>query len=258
MAIRNETHALARQVPYLLERAYASADGLTGQTIEFPLRRTSDGALVEPTAAGSSVTVLAYGSAVVSAAALTVSGSVASYTFSPNVPSSTAQLGEGWEVQVVLVIDGERYPFRRKAILCEWVPRNVITAADLYDVIPELQHTIPQAQQTGRGDGTGWAPQIDAAYYAFIRKMLAAGRPIWKAREPTGYYDWLLAKSLDMAVRAIPADDGSIWAQYRRDVYHRLREAEAGLVLQYDDDDRDKRRGANGPVVLWPVGRSRW
>ena len=258
MATRNDTHALAWKVPYLLERAYSSADGSTGQTIQFPVRRTSDGALVEPTATGSTVTVKSAGTAVVSSAALSVSGSIASYTFDAGEPDSTSTLGEDWELQVVLVIDGERYTFRRKAILCEWVPRNVITAADLYDVIPELEHSIPQSQQEGRGDGTGWSKQIDAAYFDFVRKMLSAGRPIWKSREPTGYYDWLLAKACYKAVRAIPASEDSIWKRYRTDTYHMLKEAEGNLTLQYDDEQADDRAGVAGPVVLWPLGRSRY
>ena len=57
MAIRADTYALSRPVPYLLERAYASASGATGQTIEAPIRQTGDGSLVTVTESGSTVTV---------------------------------------------------------------------------------------------------------------------------------------------------------------------------------------------------------
>mgnify|MGYP003646258604 FL=1 len=259
MAVRSETHALARPVPYLLERAYADAAGTGGQTIEAPVRSTGDGALVAPTAVGSTVTVLDPGGIkVVDAAAVAVSGSVASYTFGASVPATTASLGDGWTVIWSLVISGEVYTFRQAAILCEYVPRNVITAADLYggEGIAELRYAVPQAQQDApRGDGTGWGPQIDASYYDFIRKMLANGRPIWRSREPTGYREWLLSRSLQRAVETIPATEGSSWAEYRKRAYFRMRSAEASLKLQYDTEDPTIRRPGVGPILMSAVGR---
>jgi len=260
VAVRSETYSLSRPVPYLLERAYSASGGGTGQTIEAPIRQTGDGALVAPTESGSTVTVLdASGTAVVNAAAVTVSGSTASYTFSAGVPGATYAVGDGWTVIWALVISGEIYTFRHAAILCEYVPRNVITAADLYggDGIPELRHSVPQAQGD-RGDATGWAPQIDAAYYELIRRMLADGRPIWRSREPTGYRDWLLATALLRAAESIPAPEGSPWHTYRRDAWHRRQRAEARLRLQYDTEDVSIRRPGDGPIYTSPVGRPSW
>jgi len=259
MAVRSDTHALSRPVPYLLERAYSDAAGTNGQTIEAPVRSTGDGALVAPTAVGSTVTVLdASGNTIVDAAAVTVGGSVASYTFGASLPSSSASLGDGWSVIWSLVIAGEVYTFRQSAILCEYVPRNVITAADLYggEGIAELRYAVPQAQQDApRGDGTGWGPQIDASYYDFIRKMLANGRPIWRSREPTGYREWLLSRSLQRAVETIPATEGSSWAEYRKRAYFRMRSAEASLRLQYDTEDPSIRRPGAGPILMCAVSR---
>lgn len=260
MAIRAETYALARPVPYLLEQGYQDAAGSTGQTISAPVRSTAAGALVAPTASGSSVTVTdASGSEVVSAAAVTVSGSEASYTFAAGEPSTAYSLGDGWTVTWSLVIDGEVYTFRHGAILAQYVPRNVITAADLYggDGFPELRHAVPQAQGD-RGDGTGWGPQIDAAYYDLIRRMLRDGRPIWRSREPTGYRDWLLARALQLAADAIPAPEGSQWARMQTRAYHRMRAAEAALRLSYDDEAVGVRRPGEGPIYTAPVGRPRW
>lgn len=260
MAIRAETHALARPVPYLLEQGYSSADGSTGQVIEAPIRRTSDGALVVPTASGSKITILDPSSTkVIDAAGLVVSSSVSSYTFAAGQPDTAYTLGDGWTVEWSIVISGEVYTFRRRAVLCEYVPRNVITASDLYggSGFPELRHAVPQAQGD-RGDGTGWAPQIDAAYHEFIRKMLRDGRPIWKSREATGYWDWLLAKSLKLAADSIPAPEGSQWARLQVRAYHRMREAEAHLRLQYDDESTTRRRPGEGPIYTSPVGRPSW
>jgi hypothetical protein len=248
MAIRAETYAPTRPVPYLLERTYA-------QTITCPVRSTAAGALVEPSSGKITVT-RPDGTALVSGAAVTVSSSVASYVLTV---SASEALGEGWTVVWALVIDAETYTFRLAAILCEYVPPNMITAADLYggEGIPELRYAVPQAQGD-RGDRTGWAPQIDAAYYSFIRRLLSDGRPVWLVREPTGYREWLLATAIKLACDAVPAAQGSIWETYRKDAWHRVRHAEAALKLQYSDASIG-RRSAGEPVIwLAPVGRSRW
>jgi len=248
MGIRAETYAPDRPVPYLLERGYA-------QTITCPIRSTAAGALVEPTSGKITVTK-PDGTALVSAAAVTVASSVASYALT--VPA-TETLGEGWTVVWALVIGAETYTFRLAAILCEYVPPNMITAADLYggEGLPELRYSVPQAQGE-RGDNTGWAPQIDAAYYAFIRTLLSDGRPVWLVREPTGYREWLLAASIKNATDAIPAPSGSMWENYRKEAWHRLRHAEAALKLQYSDSSIGLRRGGEPVIWLAPVGRPRW
>ncbi len=90
MAVRSDTHALARPVPYLLERAYSDAAGTSGQTIAGPVRATGDGALVAPTATGSTVTVLGpAGSKVVAEAPVAVSGPGALQTSTTSVPALT-------------------------------------------------------------------------------------------------------------------------------------------------------------------------
>lgn len=261
MAVRNETHAIDRPVPYLLEQGYADVAGTGGQTIQAPVRRTQDGELVAVTASGSTVSVTdGGGQVVVTGAAVTVSGGVASYTFAAGLPSTGHQLGDGWTVVWRLNIGGEFYTFRRRAILCQYVPRNVITAADLYggDGVPELKFKVPQAQRSDGGDGTEWGPQIDAAYYDFIRKMLADGRPIWLSREPTGYRNWLLAKALLRAVDSIPAQAGTVWAEAKRAAYRRWREAEATMRLQYDTEASTVRRPGTGPIYMTPTRRPRW
>ena len=244
-------------MPYLLEQGYSSADGLTGQTIAAPIRRTSDGELVTVTESGSTVTVREpSGTVMVDGAAVTVSGGQATYTFAAGEPGSSYSVGEGWSIEWALVIGGETYTFRAGGILCEWVPPNVITAADLYggEGFPELRYAVPQAQGE-RGDDTGWGPQIDAAYYELIRRMLRDGRPIWRSREPVGYREWLLAAALKHAADAIPAPEGSQWARLQVRAYHRFRAAEAGLRLQYDDEATTIRRPGDGPIYCVPVGR---
>jgi hypothetical protein len=261
MAVRTATHALDRPVPYLLEQGYRDVAGTGGQTLSAPIRQTSDGELVAVDAAGSTVTITGPdGVPFVSAGAVSVSGGVASYTFAAGSPGTTYSLGEGWTVVWALNIGGELYTFRQSAILCQYVPHNVITAADLYggDGVPELRYKVPQAQQEGRGDGTEWGPQIDAAYYDFLRKMLSDGRPIWLSREPTGYRDWVLAKALLRAVDSIPAQVGTVWDQEKRAAYRRFREADTNLRLQYDTESSSIRRPGTGPVYLSPVGRPRW
>ena len=57
MAVRTATHALDRPVPYLLEQGYRDVAGTGGQTLQAPIRQTSDGELVAVDAAGSTVTI---------------------------------------------------------------------------------------------------------------------------------------------------------------------------------------------------------
>ena len=248
MAVRAETYAPDRPVPYLVEREYT-------QTLQCPIRSTAEGALIEPT--GGTVTITdPSGVVLVDAAAVTVASSVAYYVLTLAAASA---LGEGYTVVWSLLIDGETYTFRLAAICCEYVPPNMVTAADLYggEGIPELRYAVPQAQGE-RGDDVGWAPQIDAAYYSFIRRLLSDGRPIWLVREPTGYREWLLAQALVNATRAIPSPEGSMWKQARTDAFHRMRRAEAGLRLQYSDEKSSTRKGGVPPIWLAPIGRPPW
>jgi hypothetical protein len=139
------------------------------------------------------------------------------------------------------------------------VPHCPISVLDLLTEYPELEAHVPQRQSVSRGDGTGWQPQVDQGYYALIRKLVDAGRPVWQLQEKsTGIREWVLTEALDRAVKAIPRKEGSTWEQNAKDLYFRRRAAEANLRLRYDDDTAGVRRGAEQPIRLAPVGRLTW
>ena len=248
MTVRVDTYALALQAPPLLQREASN-------TLSAPVRYGASGAVVAPSSGTITIT-RPDGTALVSAASVTISSSIATYTLTP---SAAETLGAGWTVVWALTIDGAAYTFRQSAYLCQYVPPNVISAADLYVRMPELANRVPPAQSDrGTGSGVGWQPQIDAAYYELIQRLIGDGQRPWEIREVTGYREWLLTRALQLAVGTIPSSADDQWRQARTDAYHAHQRAEAGLRLQYDDDAPGHRRGAGPTVTLGAPGRPLW
>jgi hypothetical protein len=245
MAERYDTYGAVRPVPYLLERGRA-------QTIACPIRYGSTGALVAPTSGTITVT-RPDGTSLVSAAAVTVTSSVAEYALA--APAATETLGEGWTVEWTLTFTATVYPvYRFDAYLCEYVPHCPISAADLYRYEPELAARIPQSQSS-RGDNTGWQPQIDDAYYAFIQHLIDAGHRPWLIRGMTGAREWIRTEALMRACRALATADDSVWFQKATDYRYEHRAADAALVVQFSNDDPGVRRGTSNRIRLAPVRR---
>lgn len=247
MATRTATYAFSRRVPYLLERG-------AEQTISAPIRHGSAGALVSPDS-GTVTIVKPDGTSLVSGAAVVVSSSIATYTVTP---AASETLGEGWEVRWTLVFGGVTYPvYRQDAILCDYVPANTISAVDLYTDLPELEYRIPQSQGE-RGDDVGWQPQIDAAYYDLINKLLSGGKPVWKIIGVSGYEDWLRTRAKIRCVGAISHGPDSDWAQAAKELSFELRRVEAAFKVSYDADDISIRRGGSPTIRMAPAGRNPW
>lgn len=249
MPTRTQTYALDRDAPFFLERGVE-------QVLVFGVRHGFSGGLVAPT---SGVWTLnsPSGSALVSGDPVVVSSSTATVTVTPG---SSVTLGTGWDILYTPTWDdGTSQTIRCSAVMCKYVPPNVVSARDLYRVAPELQHRIPQSQRSEAdgGDGTGWQPQIDRAYWAFLNWMMRDGRKPWLVREVTGYKEWVTLQAALNCVQAISYAAGSDWAQKVKDLAHDLRRAEANMRLQYDDEDHTLRRG-RGPTSLAPVGRPLW
>lgn len=251
MAVRAETRVFGRPAPYLLRRGVQ-------QTITAPIRDPSDGSLVAPSS--GTVTILdAEGDTFVSEASVTISSSVATYAVTP---TSSETLGAGWEVRWTLAFsDAATEIYRESAYLCEYVPPNNVSALDLYrgpDGIPDLEFAIPQSQGSN-GDNVGWQPQIDAAYYALIRFLVAhdRGKP-WLIREVSGYYEVLCAWARRNALATVRAGAGSDWAEYRRQNHGACQRALGNLRVNYSDEATDKRRGQAGAYHMHPVGRPQW
>jgi hypothetical protein len=234
-------------VPLLLVRGSA-------QRIEAPVRRGSTGALVAPSSATVTIT-RPDGTAIVSGASCTISSSVAGYTLTPGASET---LGAGWTVSWALAMtDGDMIPWREEAYLCEYVPPCSVSATDLYTVSPELRYRVPEAQGSG-GTDEGWQPQIDAAYEDLLRQLMDDGHRPWQIRTVAGYHPWLLARSVQRCLEAIPSAPGDTWETERRSAHFRMVSAAAGLRIQYVEDAATTHRGA-GPVIrLCPPERAQW
>jgi hypothetical protein len=243
MSMGRTTVALVRPVAQFLRRGVS-------QSVVAPLRHGSTGALVAPTESGSTLTVRRPdGTALVSAAAVAVVSSVATASLAP---AAAETLGAGWTLEWSLVVDGEAVVFRESAYLCDYIPHNVISAVELYEAKPELQHHVPPAQETA---GQGWQPQIDRAYYDLLQLLLDSGHEPWRLREVVGARRWLEVRALQRCVGAIEHGPASTWAQYAKSLYFEMRAAQAELRLQWEEDAPTHRRGVTGSIRLAPLRR---
>ena len=245
MPTRTETYAATRPVPYLLEYG--------AQTLVCPVRHGLSGALVAPTSGTITITRPG-GTALVSAAAVTISGSQAEYT--ATVPTSES-IGEGWTVVWSLVISTITYVFRFDAYLCEYVPHCPISTQDLWggDGIVELKDRVPQSRSADRGDGTGWQPEVDAAYYELIQTLLDRGYRPWLIRGMTGARRWVLTKAVGNCCRQlVDADPSGVWASHQSHFWSDWKKADGVLVVNTTDLTASERQ-SRGPYRLAPVGR---
>lgn len=247
MAIRESGYALARSVPYFVQRGAL-------QTLTAPVRYGATGALVSPDS--GTVTITGPSGTIVSAAAVTVSDSQATYDWTP---AATASLGSDYEVIWTLVFSTVTYPpFRATAYMTDYMLTPAITVLDLYTAMPELRYRIPQAQTTDRGDSTGWQPQIDAAYYELLRKLLADGRSPWLIREIPGAFDWMLVRAQQKCIAAIEHGPDSSWSQKAKELAFEFRRVDGQLRFQFSEDGANYRRSASPVTSLAPAGRPKW
>jgi len=138
------------------------------QTVSLPLYR--DGALVAPTASGSTFALLdAAGSEVVAAAAVTVTGSVATRALTaPDLPSTLA-LGRGYrEVWHLVLPDGSTRDYRRDASLVLYAAYPVITDGDLTGVYSDLDRQLKSGTTT-------FQSYIDEAWKRILGRLEGQG-----------------------------------------------------------------------------------
>ena len=175
-------------------------------------------------------------------------------------PAATLVLGTGYDVYWTPDFTSVRYQVvRQTAVMCEFVPPAVISEADLVggEGIPELAYRVPFAQGAS-GSAVGWQPQVDAAYYAFLREFTNNGRKLWLIRDASGYREWCLAKALLLAVRSIPDDPDGQWATKARELRLELADAAGRVQIQFSDDAPGVRRSGSPTTQLAPVGRPWW
>ena len=138
------------------------------QTVTLPVLR--DGALVAPTASGSTFTLLdPSGAEVVAASAITVSGSTATYALAADDLPSTLSLGRGYrEVWHLILPDGSTRDIRRDASLVLYAAYPVIADGDLLGVYSDLDRQLKSGTTT-------FQAYIDEAWKRILGRLEAQG-----------------------------------------------------------------------------------
>jgi hypothetical protein len=213
------TLAPASRLPHLLVRGEAAS-------VALPLRHGSAAALVAPS--GGTWALVKRDDTELSSGSVTIASSIATATITP---ASSLDLGSGYELRWVLTIDGAPWHHRAPAYVVQWVPRCSCTVSDLYDRLPELAYRIPQAQAAA---GTGWQPQIDAAYSELLQTLIDSGQRPWEIVGCEGYSAWLTARALQLAIEAIPRGIDTSWAEHAKAAAYKVRDAAGSMKILRD------------------------
>lgn len=143
--------------------------------------------------------------------------------------------------------DGVVETFRREAIVSKYVPRQTITDADLYRVLPDLRDCLP-------GNQSSWEPQRSEAWAQLNARLIAKGNranlivSTWALRNVHLYWTLFLVAEL-----MISEGSGGRWPVHLEKFESRTKAEWDTLSFEYDaddDDDPDDRQSANPTVVL--------
>ena len=229
-----------------------------------------DGALVAPTASGSTFTLLnPSGVALVDAQPVTVTDSIARYSLSSTVLADTLPLGEGYQQVWRLVLpDGTTRTTDRETAIALRPLHPVITDDDLKGDYPLMDRDLPQAL-------TSWQPFIDQAWKEIVGRLSAEGhfsyliKSAYAFRRP--HMELAHAKRFRALAAARPSQVNYLELQKQ---HHEAYEAAWKAINWTSDDDHDGRvddpakRRAGGSGVLhinvpptrhpWRVTDPRW
>ncbi len=243
-----DTEYAARFVgPELIERGRANA-------LTCPVYR--DGSLVSPTQSGSSITIWnKAGEAVVDAEAITVSGLPASASYTTGTLSAQS-LGDRWQVEWMLIIDGTPYKFRRDAALCRARLHPVITDLDLYARHRELSDL--------KGDQSSYQAWIDEAWAELLHMLRQKGSLPHLVMSPEDLrlaHVFLTLQGVFLDFQTSGGND-SKWGQLATFYSERFRSTFGNLSLKYDTDDDGKadsgRRAVPSVTFLGGHGTDPW
>lgn len=198
------------------------------------------GALVAPTAVGSTYTLEAPdGTAVVSAAAVTVTGDVATYTIPALTLPATLGLGPDYlETWALLMPDSRTYTVRRPAGLALFQLFPPVTEADLVQgEYPDLVTSLgPQGSVTLQA-------LMDGAWHACMRKLESHGDYPDIVVDSADVFDWyrheVLRRVFGAMLQRQPQNERwrALWEEHRDEA----KAAKAGLRIKVDRD-RDGRQ----------------
>lgn len=217
----------------------------------------ASGALVAPTLAGSTISILKpSGAALVDEAAITsVAGSIASYTLSSALVPTTESLGVRWQVVWSLVFATGITPeiIRNDAALIRYECRSTVTDADLYRRVSSLDPS-GSAPITSL---TTFQDKIDLARGMVVRRMIQEGQRPDLVTSPSSLHDAQVALTLslifeDLATRL----EGAYldMANRFRDEYRDLWRSMTYGVDRDNDGNEDPKRKGNGTGGTWLGG----
>ncbi len=155
------TYTFRNRAPQVLER---------GRTQSTTMEVRHEGALVAPTASGSTYTLYDMAGNTVATGEPTVTGSIATYSLSSSVLSTDYGFGEGYrEVWKLVMPDGVTHTGTREVALCKYPLRCPVSQSDL---------TVSEKQIVSEIGGLASHVQdyIDDAWNRVLRRILNDGR----------------------------------------------------------------------------------
>jgi len=222
-----------------------------------------NGALVAPTASGSSVSVYdSSNTAIVDSGAVTVTGSIAEYTIAAGNLPATLALSVGWRIEWTLVLAAAVKPdgvilARNPAALVRWPIQPVVSDEDLWGEVPSLD----PAGSAPITSLTTYQTSIDAAWRKILLRLVRGGDQPHLIMEPSALYEPHLQLTLslifaDLATRLNPAYRDL--AADHRELYEGAWIAMAPEYDVGDDGQADPRRRSASPAVSLCGGRDSW
>lgn len=218
-----------------------------------------DGALVAPTALGSSVTITRPDqSTLVLAGSVTVVGSIAQYTILA-ADLAGQLLGEGWRVEWSLVLPDMADPhvFRRSAIVGRSALYPVITDEDLFRRRGDLRGFL--------GDGESYQGDIEEAFTEICHMLGQGGSLAHLVMDPESLKYVELYKTLAIIYgrfsTAPPGESDANWPDLAATYETRFSESYKTLGVKYDTNDSgvaDTKRRAAHPVTFLGVAGDDW
>jgi hypothetical protein len=240
----NTAYSARFQLPDLVERGLAA-------TLTCPVYR--DGALVAPTADGSTCTIVDSAGATVTTPAVSVTGSIAAVSWTPD---ATQALGDNYQVRWSLVISAATYAFRNELAVVRAKLYCPITDADLFRVAPSLDPNGSPKPATRR---THFQATLDEAWVQIQLRLIEAGKRPYLVISPSAFREAALQLALalvfeDLSSRASP-EHGERAATHRAN----FEGAWSRLNFRYDETDAgtnatDAREAARGTTWLGSRG----
>jgi hypothetical protein len=222
--------------------------------VSMEVRRS--GALVAPTQAGSTFTLVdPAGTIIVNAAAVTVTASVATYTIPSGSLPSTLTLGEGYQERWALVLTDRTETIDREASLCIRPLPLTVSDADISGRYSQLARHLPAGE-------TSWQGKIDLAWRTILRRLSSEGHPTYAIKSADQLYEPTLQLTLSYIFRDLAmaqrSGDGGPWSEMARSAESAYERAYGSMTFRTDDDldglvdDPAKRRGT--AIVVVPGG----